>query len=61
LRHWEGQTLLTICNLTDRPANFQVPEAFAKGTPELLLSNTSGMKLGETVALDAWSASIWAI
>jgi oligo-1,6-glucosidase len=61
LRRWEGQTLLTVCNLTDRPAKFQVPEELLSGHAELIISNACEIDVNKNVKLAPWDAYVWVI
>jgi oligo-1,6-glucosidase len=61
LRRWEGQTLLTVCNLTDRPAKFQVPEELLSGHAELIISNACEIDVNKNVELAPWDAYVWVI
>ncbi|MBD5169823.1 MAG: alpha-glucosidase [Oscillibacter sp.] len=53
-RHWDGQTLLVVCNFTGEEACATLPNSFAGREP--LISNMPDTKVEQSMTLHPWEA-----
>ncbi len=51
LRTWEGQTLLVVCNFTDREADWDLPETLSKKEGLVLISNYGRTEISDALPL----------
>ena len=51
LRTWEGQTLLVVCNFTDREADWDLPETLSKKEGFVLISNYGRTEISDALPL----------
>ncbi len=63
LRTLEGKTLLTVCNLSGRPASFALPAELAGQKSRLLIANWEGAPAAAPAALDfqPWQGAAWVL